>query len=208
MSEIMVARKGDREMNEQTMHGMYRLRHDIFHDRLKWDVASEDGMERDVFDQGDPVYVLVKNEEKVVEGCWRLLPTTGPYMLSDVFPQLLYDQAVPRHPKVWELSRFAVAKSAHESIHESASFGLNEIPVRMLQRAVQFAKQNGIDSYVTVTTVAVERLMRNLGLIVHRFGPPMRIGKVMTLALWFDIGGNTEAAAFRQLNDVATRKAA
>lgn len=206
MSEIMVARNGDHILNEQTAHAMYRLRHTIFHDRLKWEVASEDGMERDTFDQCNPVYVLVRNEEKELEGCWRLLPTTGPYMLKDVFPQLLYTEAVPRHPRVWELSRFAVSKTAGEN--ENSNFGLSEIPVRMLQAAVRFAQQNGIDSYVTVTTVAVERLMRNLGLDVHRFGPPMRIGKVLTVALWFDVDSHTEAAAFGQSRAVGARKAA
>ncbi len=43
-------------------------------------------------------------------GSWRLLPTTGPYMLRDVFPQLLHGVAAPAAADTWEISRFAVSK--------------------------------------------------------------------------------------------------
>ena len=203
MSEIMLARCNEKVMDEQTLNSMFRLRHEVFSGRLKWDVASEDGMERDIFDQCDPVYILMRNDAKTVGGCWRLLPTTGPYMLKDTFPQLLHGQPVPQHANIWELSRFALAKSENES----KTFGLSEIPIRMLQKAIQFAKQQGIDSYVTVTTVAVERLMRKLGLVVHRFGPPIRIGDALTVACWFDIDSNTESMAFGRSTDLSEKAA-
>lgn len=194
MSQVMLARNGDSQLTKDTSDSMFRLRHTVFHDRLKWEVNSENGMERDVFDQGNPVYVLVRNENKQVEGCWRLLPTLGPYMLKDVFPQLLHGQPVPRHKNIWELSRFAVSSAETEG----SNFGFNETPVRMMQRAFEFAKEHGIESYVTVTTVAVERLIRSLGIAVHRFGPPMRIGRVMTVGCWIDIDSQTEAAVYGQ----------
>src|SRR3546814_13625445 len=43
-----------------------------------------------------------------VVGTWRMLPTTGPYMLRDVFPQLLDGLPPPCGPRIWEGSRFAV----------------------------------------------------------------------------------------------------
>ncbi len=192
MSQVMLARKDERQLDDQLMAGMFRLRHDVFHDRLKWQVASDDGMEHDRFDECKPVYVLVRGDAGEVEGCWRILPTTGPYMLKDVFPELLYGASAPEHPAAWELSRFAVANGARRE----GRHGFTDIPIRMMQRAFQFARDNGIERYVTVTTVAIERMLRRLGIETHRYGPPMQIGCEMTVAFWIEIDANTEAAVF------------
>src|SRR5690348_10357820 len=93
----------------QQLEGMFRLRHEVFKERLDWEVGSRAGKERDVFDDLDPVYIVCEKDGDVL-GSWRLLPTTGPYMLQDVFPELLHGQPAPNAPHVWEISRFAVSK--------------------------------------------------------------------------------------------------
>ena len=204
MGEILVARKSEKSLDQNAVIGMYKLRHEVFHDRLGWEVSSDNGMEHDVFDEVDPVYVLVRGDRQQIIGCWRLLPTTGPYMLKDVFPQLLHGQPAPERPDVWELSRFAVAES------ESAptSFGLSETPLRMIRAAVQFAQLNGISRYVSVTSVAIERMFRKLGVSVTRLGEPIRIGRVLTVACTLEIDAPTEFALFGTLPEHAPRKAA
>lgn len=205
MSEVILARLGDKVMNKEVVNGMFRLRHSVFHDRLGWDVSSESEMERDEFDQCNPVYTLVKGDSQKVEGCWRLLPTTGTYMLKDVFPCLLHGKPAPQHPKVWEISRFALSKFKRED----GGFSFCEVAVRMLRSIVDFADQQGVEHYVMVTTVAVERLMRKLGLEVHRFGPPMRIGSALSVACWFSIDSNTRFVAFgRSPNNAVIKEAA
>src|SRR5687768_18329785 len=83
----MLAQHGNGSLDQRAVLGMYRLRHEVFHDRLGWEVTTDNGMEHDEFDHADPVYVLAKGDEGEVLGCWRLLPTTGPNMLKDTFPQ-------------------------------------------------------------------------------------------------------------------------
>ena len=72
------------------MDAMFRNRAATFSERLGWDVAVKDGYERDVFDDANPLY-LVSADPLTNEywGSLRLLPTTGPNMLRDVFPFLL-----------------------------------------------------------------------------------------------------------------------
>jgi acyl homoserine lactone synthase len=194
MSEISLGQYGDRTLDEDTLKKMYILRHAVFHDRLGWDVLSDRGMEHDFFDVLKPVYVLVKGDGAEIQGCLRLLPTTGPYMLKDVFPQLLHGRPAPEHPNIWELSRFAVSKS--NTGQAISSFGLRETSIRILQSVFHFAYQNSIRRYVLVTTVAIERLLYKLGLDVCRFGPPLRIGGTMAVACWFDVNSHTESMAF------------
>lgn len=204
MSEILLTQRGDAQLDETTLHQMYRLRHAVFHDRLGWEVTSDNGMEHDEFDRANPVYVLVRGTGDDLDACWRLLPTNGPYMLKDIFPELLAGQPAPQSADVWELSRFAVA----EGKADPAGFGLSNIPVRMVRAAVRFAWENGIERYVSVTSVAVERMFRKLGVHVERLGPPIKIGRVLTVACSLEIDAITEFALFGTLPEHAPRKAA
>ncbi len=191
-------------MDQRAVAGMYRLRHEVFHERLGWEVTDDNGMEHDEFDRANPVYVLAKGDEDEVLGCWRLLPTMGSYMLKDTFPQLLHGQSAPQQADVWELSRFAVTVPKYES----AGFGFSEIPVKMMQTLFRFAQHSGIKRYVTVTTVAVERLIRKLGVNVSRIGPPIKIGRVLTVACYIEIDAITEFSLFGTLPEHAQREAA
>lgn len=203
MNAITIARSNDRQIDSGIRASMYRLRHSVFHDRLGWDVTSDNGMEHDAFDNLDPVYVLVRDPGDEVRGCWRLLPTTGPYMLKDVFGELLHGRPAPKQRDVWEMSRFAVAAQ-----DGNAGFGFTDIPLRMMQTAWHFAQQNGIRRYVTVTSVSVERMMRKTGLPVERFGPPLRIGRVLTVACSIEVDAITQFALFGTLPEDAARIAA
>lgn len=204
MANIVVARRGERGLDQNAVTGMFRLRHAVFHDRLGWEVASDNGMEHDRFDECNPVYVLVKGDDGDIVACWRLLPTTGPYMLKDIFPQLLHGQPAPQQPDVWELSRFAV----NTDKAESSGFGLSETPLRMIQTAVRFARHNGIRRYVSVTSVAIERMFRKLGVSVIRLGEPIKIGRVSTVACALEIDATTEFALFETLPEHAPKEAA
>src|ERR1700733_3904624 len=88
---------------------MHRLRKRVFKDRMGWDVnVSPSGIETDQFDLPESIYLLALDDERRVIGNWRLLPTSGPTMIRDVWPQFLKTISMPRDDLVWEASRFAV----------------------------------------------------------------------------------------------------
>lgn len=203
MKRIMLAQHRDGSLNHQTAIAMYRFRHEVFHNRLGWDVVSDNGMEHDEFDELDPVYVLAKSDLEV-KGCCRLLPTTGAYMLKDTFPQLLYGQAAPQHPDVWELSRFAVATDETDG----TGFGLSEMPIEMIRLAILFARENGIRRYVAVASLSLERMLRKFGMDITRFGAPVRIGRVMTVAGTLEVDEMTEFSLFGTLPEDTQKEAA
>ena len=169
---------------------MFKLRHVVFKERLNWDVQSIEGRERDKYDDLSPVYVLCRNSENVMAGCWRLLPTTGPYMLKDIFPELLDGHPAPRHPSIWEASRFAV--HTQERSYRSMA-GLNRITKTMLSALHEFGVQNNIEKMVAVSDVRFERLLIRSGASVNRFGAPRAVGDVKAVAGWLDINEETLA---------------
>jgi N-acyl-L-homoserine lactone synthetase len=86
------------------MDAMFRNRAETFSERLGWEVMVKDGYERDRFDANALYLVSVDPHTEEYWGSLRLLPTTGPNMLRDVFPQLL-DGDYIESATIWECSR-------------------------------------------------------------------------------------------------------
>lgn len=84
----------------------HELRHAAFVARLGYDVPSHDGMEWDQYDTPRAAYIVVEHRG-VCAGVCRLVPTTAPYMIKEIFPSLLPYQP-PEDERVWEASRIAV----------------------------------------------------------------------------------------------------
>jgi len=148
------------------------------------------GMEIDGYDALDPYYMAIKGGNNELRGCWRLLPTEGPYMLKDSFPQLLHGQVAPEAPRIWELSRFAIETEGRQS------FGFADLALAAMREIVLFGDRMGIERYVTVTTTPIERILRRTGIEITRFGPPIRIGVENAIALDIDIGKKTHESLF------------
>lgn len=171
---------------------LHRLRHKVFFEKLNWDVPSIDGREIDEFDVPGTVHLISRGDDGEVVGCMRLMPTTGPYMLRDTFPELLRGQPAIEADDVWEVSRFAI--NAHAS--DAGGFGFGGKARSLIATAYRFAVEHGVRRYVLVTSVAVERLLVSLGVHIHRIAPPMKIGLVRTVACIFECDEDTRAALF------------
>lgn len=179
---------------------MHRLRAEVFAGRLGWDVKVVDGQEIDEFDALDDVhYLIAKGPGGIVNACWRLLPTTGPNMLANVFPELLGGATAPASSDCWELSRFAVAADRLDNADSAGThqIGFGELSVALMAESTKFAQAHGIARYVTVTTAAIERLLRKQGVNVHRLAAPLRIGNVLAVACFIEIDDITRRALGR-----------
>lgn len=186
-----------KEFASKDLWEMHRLRAKVFKGRMGWEVPIMSGMEIDGYDALDPYYMMIREPAKGLRGGMRVLPTEGPYMLKDTFPELLYGHPAPEDPKTWEISRFAIES---EGPH---GFGFSGLILDALRELVTFGDKMGIEHYVMVTTSSIERMMRRAGLAVTRFGSPMRIGVENAVALDFDIGEQTHEALFGTMLEAA-----
>jgi len=165
------------------LDGMFKLRHEVFKERLDWEVGSQAGKERDMFDDLDPVYIVCEHQGEVL-GSWRLLQTTRPYMLKDVFPELLYGMPAPEAEDVWEISRFAVSKR----VANNESLGtINTVTNLLLDQLFTFAARRNISRIVAVADVRFERILKRAGLLTHRYGPPLQIGVTKAISGYADV---------------------
>lgn len=185
MSAVVIGRAGDRNITPTLMEQMFRLRYDVFHEKLGWEVDGTDQQERDDFDHLNPIYMIAGNHQRA-QGCWRLLPTTGPNMLANTFPQLLRGEKTPIATSIWELSRFAVTSASRRY---KGQIYLSELTYAMIDQLIEFADFNSIDQYVTVTSVSVERLMKRCDIPMIRFGDgeSTMVGSVESVACWIPV---------------------
>lgn len=163
-----------------------QYRHQVFVEQLGWQLDAKDGCESDQFDRSDTVYVAVEDEEGHIAGCARLLPTTQPYLLAEVFPQLLNGLPPPRDPSIWELSRFAAMDFSQPAATPLAQFATSATAL-LMREAMACAALRGAARLITVSPIGIERLIRRLGIQAHRAGPPMRIGGHAIFACWIDL---------------------
>jgi acyl homoserine lactone synthase len=140
---------------------MHRLRKRVFHDRMGWDVhVSPGGLEVDDFDTPETVYLLCLNEYGRVIGNWRLLPTTGPYMIRDVWPEFLQSIDIREASDAWEASRFAV-DSLMETSAESLAM-INAATQEMLCGLTELCVLAGIREIYTMYDRRIARLLKRL----------------------------------------------
>lgn len=188
MHSILTGRLGEVPFINGVARSMFELRHEIFHDKLQWEVNSIDGLEYDEFDDAHAVYIAARSyTSRSVDGCWRLRPTLEPNMLRDTFPQLLDGRPAPCSPNVWEISRFAV----NNTPYLDTRYGFGEVSKDIIAATVDFALDNDISSYVMVTSVSVERMTKKLGYRMHRLGAAQRIGRVAAIAVEIPIDAHT-----------------
>lgn len=153
---------------------MHRDRAETFGRRLKWDVnIDECGWEIDRFDTQsvNPLYLISVAPDGDYQGSLRLLPTTGPNMLRDVFPQLLGSLEPVESATIWESSRITAQSS--EAFAELV-IGLGETALKA-----------GLTGIVTVVDKRIKRLVERLGCSFDVIGAPQAIGSITCYALMF-----------------------
>ncbi len=174
-----------KDLTAELYQQVSQYRHRVFVEMLGWELNAQNGMEFDQFDHDNALYVVAQDDNGRVNGCARLLPTDQPYLLGEVFPQLLNGLPPPCTSDVWELSRFAAVDFAHRTSSAMGQFS-SPIAIGLLQKSIEYAASQGARRIITVSPIGVERLLRRAGFRAHRAGPPMIVGGHPIFACWIE----------------------
>lgn len=180
--EVIAIGPNDRSQNPLLVDQMHRLRARVFKDRMGWDVTVLDGQEFDQFDELKPTSILVV-DRGVVVGHTRILPATGPTMLSEAFGVLASPGAFAPHSGMLETSRFCVDTSTARLTPD----GIHLATMTLIAGILEWAELGANSEIVTVTDVRLERILRRVGLPLRRLGEPVRIGNTLALAGIVDV---------------------
>ncbi|WP_170418242.1 acyl-homoserine-lactone synthase [Ruegeria arenilitoris] len=164
---------------------MFKLRARVFGDRLGWEVNIQDGREFDQFDSLNPAHVVSINDEGDVVGCMRLLQTTGPHMLADVFSSILDDEPPIRSAQVWEATRFCVdtKRLGRGRGKNSVSYVTSEVMIG----SFEYAQEAGVLDSVAVIDPVMNRVLQRSGNAPYDYvGTAKPMGKVVAMAALMD----------------------
>ena len=160
---------------------MFRLRARIFRDRLNWDVEVTGGQERDRYDGKHPVYIIYSDDKaREVKGSLRLLPTTGPTLLADVFSDSLPDAVHLSAPTIWECSRFCLDDKILDGGQQQEILFASAV---LLEALGNLALRAGIESIIGNFDASMLRLYRRIGCEVEVLGSTLKYGTPIYLGL-------------------------
>ncbi|MGY5452462.1 acyl-homoserine-lactone synthase [Agarivorans sp. MS3-6] len=173
------------QLTSSTFQHLNHYRHKVFVEMLGWELDTPNGIEQDQFDRDDTVYVIGKNTQNNISGCARLLPTTQPYLLEEVFPELLNGLACPKRTDIWELSRFAAVD--FDNPNQAPTQMMSSEALALLTASIECAKRHGAKRLISVSPLGIERMLRNAGFRYHRAGPPKVVNGYALFACYIDI---------------------
>lgn len=154
------------------------LRKAFFVDQLGWDIPHNADVEMDQYDNPEAHYSLVLRDGVVIGGARAMATTTKwgehTYMLRDAVCGKLNDipadiMAVEvNKSNVWECTRLVMTDDLTTHAERSTCLSL------IVGGLVGVAAENGADSLMSLSPLALMRALRQLGFAANRIGEPYR----------------------------------
>ncbi len=174
---IRVIDRSNREQFADTLEEQFRFRHAIFVQERGWTAFEQDGRyEVDQYDNEKTIYFVALDDDARVTGCFRLYPSTSPYMLSEHFPHLI-DGSPPSQPDIFEMTRISVARDRRGS-------GTYQ---RLLAGLQEYCLEEGITGAAALIRLHRMPAVQMAGFDVRPLGLPQMVDGEQLIAVMFDI---------------------
>ena len=178
--DVHVIRRDNRHLYLDILEDYFRLRHQIYVVERKWSVLDRpDKREIDQFDTDETVYLLGLEGRAIIAGM-RLVPTTGPTLLSELFPKLSLDGPV-RRPDVYELSRIFVVRNRRG---EHAGPRAEAV---IQAAAMEYGLSVGLSAFTIVLESWWLPRLLDQGWVARPLGLPIDIDQMSTVAVMVDV---------------------
>lgn len=171
---------------EDVLRAMFVARKEVFVDLLRWNIPVLDGrFEIDQFDDEHAIYLVVTDRAGAHLASARLLPTMRPHILCDLYASLCED-AVPRGPDIYEVTRFCLDRRIDAATRRFARD-------RLVRAIADFGLAHRIRLFTGVAEPAWLRQIPGFGWRCYPLGHPRKIGGRMVGALAIEIDDETPA---------------
>ncbi|WP_404378627.1 acyl-homoserine-lactone synthase [Caenispirillum salinarum] len=158
-------------LHDGALYDSHRLRHAIFVRRTGYDVPTYEDAEYDQFDTPAAVYLVHRGGSGRVDGVARLVPTTRPYMLRELWPDLV-EGPLPESPSVWEGTRFGI--DAGLAVDERRN-----VSRRLVAACQEFGLDRGLEAMLVLMPPLILRsVIRSAGCEIEPLGPVKRKGGI------------------------------
>lgn len=163
-----------------------RYRYRVFVEHLGWRLHTAGPFELDEFDRRDTRFIAAIDAAGAVVGTARLLPTDRPYLLANVFPQLMGNAPLPRSATVWEVSRFAAIDPRSPMASPTTNFA-SPLALDILAAAMRMASDAGAQRLISVSPLGIERILRHAGVKAEKVSTPREVDGHRLFACWIPV---------------------
>ena len=187
---LHIFESGERLAEYAVLAAMFEARKRVFVDLLGWDVPVLAGrFEVDQFDDPHARYLVLTDSDGRHLGSARLLDTTRPHILGELYPELCEDE-VPSGPGIAEITRFCLDRRlrARERLM---------VRNQLVSALVDHALAAGIQRYTGVAEMAWLQQRLSFGWVCRPLGLPQAIDGTLLGALVIEIGPDTPSLLAR-----------
>lgn len=154
---ILVVNSENRHLHLNKIEQYFRIRKQIFFDKLKWDVEIDGDLEYDKYDFMPNHYILSLDNAGTVLGGLRQMRTTHPTLTFEKFADLIADPASVFGPDTWETTRFAIRPEDRDIRFAS---GVNRVAIELCAASLQAGLESGVRRHIAVCEERVIRLTK------------------------------------------------
>ena len=164
-------------VTKEDLSASYRLRHQVFAERLQWVDKSDDGIEVDAYDVFATSVGLFDDAE-TLRGVFRMVTPPAPFMLESEFrPCLLPNCEVRRERDTAEITRLAIDPAVTDR-------GLSIRLMQVLFKGVyQWSMQNEIRFLYMVVEKRFLRVLRGMGFTCEPVSPAVSLPPAGALSI-------------------------
>ena len=187
---LHIFESGERLAEYAVLAAMFEARKRVFVDLLGWDVPVLAGrFEVDQFDDPHARYLVLTDSDGRHLGSARLLDTTRPHILGELYPELCEDE-VPSGPGIAEITRFCLDRRlrARERLM---------VRNQLVSALVDHALAAGIQRYTGVAEMGWLQQILSFGWVCRPLGLPQAIDGTLLGALVIEIGPDTPSLLAR-----------
>jgi len=168
------------------LRAMFAARKAVFVDLLGWDIpVLAERFEVDQFDDEHAIYLVVTDARGRHQASARLLPTTRPHILADLYASLC-DGPVPRGHDVFEITRFCLDRGLDAAARRVARD-------QLILALVDHALAHEIRRYTAVAEGGWLTQILDFGWRASMLGTPRKVGNSRLGALLIEIEPHTRA---------------
>jgi acyl-homoserine lactone synthase len=178
--DVHVIRHDNKHLYQDILEDYFRLRHQIYVVERKWTALDRpDKREIDQFDTDATVYLLGLEGGSIIAGM-RLVPTSSPTLLSELFPKLALDGPI-RRSDVYELSRIFVVRNRRG---EHAGPRAEAV---IQAAAMEYGLSMGLSAFTIVLESWWLPRLLDQGWVARPLGLPIDIDQMSTVAVIVDV---------------------
>jgi acyl homoserine lactone synthase len=176
---------------QSLMGQSFRLRKRVFYDQLGWAVKIDGDRERDEYDALRPAYLMWCNDRADrLYGTLRLMPTTGPTLLYDVFRDTFPDANLMA-PGIYEGTRMCVDEEMLATDFPGLDAG--KAFCMLLLALCECGLSHGIRTLVSNYEPHLGRVYRRAGLKIHEIGRADGYGRFPVCCGIFEVSETVRA---------------